>query len=176
MALHLFQKTMTGQPDRQTPVLAFGLCEGISDLYIEGDKKEFWLPIMFTHPELSMCAVVEPDVTRNMVMVQVQNNLKPIDVKALETRFIDDLSEIAFKETLIKEHGKKDCITTGLYVLLNDNKVEKWVLMTTGTKKRRKTPIPKQWSEIGLHAAEHAQITFDVDPNDINFKANSSVT
>ena len=167
---------MTGIPDPQTPVIAFDLENGTSDLYIQGERQQFWLPVMFTHSELYMCGVIEPDIVRNMVMVEPDENLKPIDVNALEARFLENLSEMDFKERMIKEHGEKDCITTGLYVSIKNNKVEKWMLIATGPKKRRKTSVPKQWSEIGLYTGEHAQITFDVNPNDIRFKVNSSVS
>ena len=102
--------------------------------------------------------------------------LNPIDLNAQEARFIENLSEMDFKEKMIKEHGEKDCITTGLYLSIRNNKVEKWMMLATGLKKRRKTSVPKQWSEIGSFTGENAQITFDVNPNDIRFKVNSSVS
>ena len=120
---------MTGIPDPQTPVIAFDLENGTSDLYIQGERQQFWLPVMFTHSELYMCGVIEPDIVRNMVMVEPDENLKPIDVNALEARFLENLSEMDFKERMIKEHGEKDCITTGLYVSIKNNKVEKWMLI-----------------------------------------------
>ena len=54
--------------------------------------------------------------------------------------------------------------------------MEKWAIFTTGRKKRRKTNVPKQWSEIGLHSGENTTILFDLIPNKINFMPNSSVS
>ena len=50
---------------------------------------------------------------------------------------------------------KKDAITSGVYVEIQNNKIEQWTIVATGKKKRRKTTVPKQWSEIGLHCGEN---------------------
>ena len=167
---------MAGQPDHQLPVIAFNFEDGSSDLYINGSKQDFWLPMMFTHTELYKCSIIEPELTRNMIMVQIQNNLQPINPEILGSRFIEDLNLMDYKQKLMNEYGEKEAITAGLYVEFKNSEVEQWTIVTTGQKNRRKTNVPKQWSEIGLHSGESTTILFDVNPNEIIFLPNSSVS
>ena len=167
---------MAGQPDHQLPVITFNFEDGSSDLHINGEKQDFWLPTMFTHTELFKCNIIEPELTRNMIMVQVQDDLQPINPEVLKSRFIEDLSMMDYKQSLMNGYGDKDTITAGLYVEFKNSDVEKWAIFTTGRKKRGKTNVPKQWSEIGLHSGENTTILFDVIPNRINFMPNSSVS
>ena len=71
---------------------------------------------------------------------------------------------------------RKRTVSRLAYVEIKNNKVEQWTIVTTGKKKRRKTTTPKQWSEIGLHCGENTSILFYVDPNEISFLPNSSVS
>ena len=167
---------MAGEPDQQLPVVIFDFHEGSTDLYINGSRKDFWLPTMFTHSELYKCNVSEPDVLSNMTKVQVQNELKPLSLETLRPRFVQNLSFFDYKQKLMDTFDNKDAITSGVYVEIQNNKIEQWTIVATGKKKRRKTTVPKQWSEIGLHCGENDVILLDVDPNEITFLPNSSVS
>ena len=167
---------MNGEPDQQLPMLTFDFLKGDSDLHINGSKQDFWLQTMFTHSALHKCNATEPDITRKMTKVQIQDDLNPVKVETLRPRFMENLSIMDHKQYLMNEYGNKDTITAGIYVEIRNNKVEQWSIVATGKKKRRKTTVPKQWSEIGLHCGENSTILFDVDPNEIAFLPNSSVS
>ena len=167
---------MNGEPDQQLPVLTFDFHKGDSDLHINSSKQDFWLQTMFTHSALHKCNVIEPDITRNMTKVQIQDDLNPVQVETLRPRFMEKLSMMDYKQHLMNEYGNKDTITAGIYVEIRNNKVEQWSIVATGKKKRRKTTVPKQWSETGLHCGENSTILFDVDPNEIALLSNSSVS
>ena len=61
-----------------TPVLAFNLDEGSADLYINGEKSDHWLPLMFANKELKKCKLTEPEDVRDMAIVEIRNDLKPV--------------------------------------------------------------------------------------------------
>ena len=67
----MFQNDHGRLPDHQLPVITFNFEDGSSDLYIDRSKQDFWLPTMFTHTKLLKCKIIGPELTRNMIMVQV---------------------------------------------------------------------------------------------------------
>ena len=67
----MFQNDHGRLPDHQPPVITSYFEDGSSDLYIDGSKQDFCLPTMFTHTKLFKCKIIGPELTRNMIMVQV---------------------------------------------------------------------------------------------------------
>ena len=159
-----------------TPVLAFNLDEGSADLYIDGNKSNHWLPLMFANLDLKKCHIAEPEDAKDMAIVEIRKDMKMINPEEAANRVIPELSHNDFRHNLVNSDAAKNRLTAGVYVQVIDNVVSQWTIYLAGPVKKRKTTVPKSWTELGLNWAENTQIHFEVDPKNICFTPNSSVS
>ena len=165
-----------GRSDAPTPVLAFLLNEGSAELFINGNKMDYWLPLMFANLDLKKCGINEPEDTKDMAIVEINKDLKYINSEEAACRVIANLSHNDFRHHLLNSEAAKDRVVAGVYVQVDDNIVNQWSIYLAGPAKKRKTTVPKQWTELGLNWAENTVIHFEVDPKNIKFNHNSSVS
>ena len=166
----------TGGSEAPTPVLTFNLDEGSADLYIDGNKMDYWLPLMFANLDLKKCRVAEPEDAKDMATVEVMKDLKPINPEEAANRVVPELSPNDFRHNLVNSEAAKKDLIAGVYVQVEDNVVNQWIIYLAGPVKKRKTTVPKQWTELGLNWGEGTFIHFEVDPKNIRFNPNSSVS
>ena len=161
--------------DPEMPLLAFDLREGKAEMYIDGNRQDMWLPVMFAQEEMDKWGVTEPGIKRNMIMVEVNDKMKGIPTEMISSRMKEEYNFMQYKQTLKESCGERELIV-GVYVQIRENNLLNWTLAASGATKRRKTSIPKQWAEIGFHAGPSTYIFFDVNPDNIKFKPNSCVS
>ena len=166
----------TGGSEAPTPVLTFSLDEGSADLYINGNKMDYWLPLMFANLDFKKCSVAEPEDAKDMAIVEVMKDLKPINPEEAANRVVPELSPNDFRHNLVNSEAAKKGLIAGVYVQVKDNAVNQWIIYLAGPVKKRKTTVPKQWTELGLNWGESTFIHFEVDPKNIRFNPNSSVS
>lgn len=159
-----------------TPVLAFSLDEGSADLFIDGEKRDHWLPLMFANKDLKKCHLTEPEDARDMAIVETRRDIKPVSSEEAAGRALDEFSQNDFRHQLVNSDAAKKGLTGGVYVQVNDNVVDHWTIYLAGPARKRKTTVPKQWTELGLNWSENTFINFELDPKNIRFNPNSSVS
>ena len=153
-----------------TPVLAFSLDEGSADLFINGEKRDYWLPLMFANKDLKKCQLTEPEDARDMAIVEIRKDIKPVNSEEAAGRALDEFSQNDFRHQLVNSDAAKKGLTGGVYVQVNDNVVSHWTIHLAGPIRKRKTTVPKQWTELGLNWGENTSINFELDPKNIRFK------
>ena len=176
----MFQKTketaLMGGREAPTPVLAFRLEEGSADLFIDGERKEYWLPLMFANLDLRKCGLSEPEDPKDMAIVQISKDMKQINLEDAASKVIQELSHNDFRHMLVNSEEAKKNLVAGVYVQVIDNVINEWTIYLAGPIKKRKTTVPRHWTELGLNWSENTTISFEMDPKNIRFNPNSSVS
>ena len=107
----MFQKTKETAPmggrEAPTPVLAFRLEEGSADLFIDGERKEYWLPLMFANLDLRKCGLSEPEDPKDMAIVQISKDMKQINLEYAASKVIQELSHNDFRHMLANSDEAK---------------------------------------------------------------------
>ena len=155
--------------------LTFNLKQGKADLILDGRIQDPWIRLMFAHEKISQWEVMEPGIKSNMLMVEVNEKIKYMETEHLSMRMKEDYNFMQYKQHLKDSCGDKELLV-GAYVQIRESNLLNWTLAATGVSKRRKTPVPKQWADIGFHAGANTQILFDVKPDDVKFKPNCCVS
>ena len=56
--------------DHQKPVITIGLNDGTSDLFLQGERLQFWPTDLSISSEMYMCEVTKWDIAKNTVRVK----------------------------------------------------------------------------------------------------------
>ena len=96
-----------------TPVLAFSLDEGSADLFINGEKRDYLLPLMFANKDLKKCQLTEPEDARDMAIVEIRKDIKPVNSEEAAGRALDEFSQNDFRHQLVNSDAAKKGLTGG---------------------------------------------------------------
>ena len=171
---------MDDTSDKQTfgdlPTLAFNFKNGAAELFKNGEKQDSWLPVMFTNKSLNKAMLTEAGSSKDMIMVKVSSVTKLMEVLDLTSLIAEEVGSMEFRHKFNEQNAKNEGIKVAAYCTVKNDKLHSWNLFTSGAVKTRKTSVPHCWTAIGIHSKENTQIKFEVNPNNIIFLTNKTVS